>query len=200
MFARRLGPSLVAFLVSVCGFAGMATAQPGVRPRGITTGMTVGGASAGDSWSGGGRSPALSLHIDVPAAPEWDVRLAGGALRWTPTNVPQDDVSYAGRVSVAVAQVVALRRFAEPDPQVPVGLYAGAGFGRYFYRAEHGSFETPRTWGVHGVAGLEVRGRGLRRAVRAEIALQMMRGPGHPQVWAYTLSTLSASVGVARTF
>jgi hypothetical protein len=189
-----------AVVVFVLAGSGPAFGQPRVLvPSAVTVGATVGGGLNGNSWSGGGQGPVLSMHVDLPAADSLRVRFAVGATRWTPTNEPLEGGEPAGRVSFTHVTASALFNYIQPTLRFPVGIYWGAGVGTYRYRIEHGSFRSEAI-GLHGIGGIEYVDRDRHFAVRLETVVHMAGGPRHRQVWATSVPALSAAVGISRRF
>jgi hypothetical protein len=125
--------------------------------------------------------------------------LAAGATHWTPTNEPLEGGQRAGRVSLAHVTVTVLRNYIEPTVEYPVGMYWGVGVGGYHYHIQHGPFH-PSSRGIHAVGGIEYLDLGRRLAVRIEAEIHAAGGPGHRQVWADTVPTVGAAVGISRRF
>jgi len=170
------------------------------RADGPSAAVTAGINGAGNSWSGGGNGPVLSLHVEVPDAPTYRARLTVGAMRWTPNNEVLDGTAAAGRVSLTHLSVSAIRRYVEPTRRYPLGFYAGAGVGFYRYAIREGAFDNRNHWGLHGLAGAELARLDTGLAFRLEFQGHLTGGPGHRQIWAELIPALSASLGVSKKF
>ena len=81
-----------------------------------------------------------------------------------------------------------------------LAFYGGVGVGRYRFHAQHGTLRKPTTMGLHLIGGMERISPDSRRGYHVERGIGGVGGPGHGQVWAYTLPTLSAAAGVSWRF
>jgi hypothetical protein len=176
----------------------LASAQSDI-PENVTIGATVGAAADGNTWSGGGTGPWTTVHVDVPVRSA-RVRFSGGVTSWTPNNDPQDGGLAAGRVWLTHLAVTAVRTVIEPTVRYPLGAYYGLGVSGYRYDVQHGRLAHRHTGGLHGVGGLEYVLHDRRLVVRAETEIHFAGGPGHPQIWAYTLPMISGAIGISRRF
>ena len=195
--AAICGLLVTASVMSAGTVAAQARAPRAVGP---TAGVMAGINAAGSTWSGGGSGPALSLNVEVPAAPTYRARLTLGTTRWTPGNDPLEAGRAAGRVSLSHLTLSAIRRSFEPTSRYPIGLYAGAGVGFYRYGIKEGEFDDRNHWGLHGLAGVDFARPGSGLAFRLEFQVHATGGPGHPQVWAVLVPAVSACVGMSKRF
>lgn len=129
------------------------------------------------------------------------MRLTLGHSRWTPSNdVINPGAEPAGRMGLSRITATAVLPYMEPTNRYPFGIYTGVGIGVYRYHIQHGPASHRTARGLHGLGGLEYLMKDRRRSLRLEAEIHAVGGPGHDQVWAYTLFGLSASVGVSRRF
>jgi len=172
----------------------------GTIPDAVSAGVTFGVSQSGHSWSGGGPGPQLAGNVEVPLR-QGRLRVSLGHLRWTPSD---DALSpggeAAGRVGLSRITATAIVPYLRPSVRYPFGLYAGIGAGVYRYHIPHGSVSRRSTGGFHLLGGVEFLTKAQRRAVRIELEMDAVRGPGHDQVWAYTMFGGSASLGISRRF
>lgn len=161
----------------------------------ITAGVTVGIAGNGNSWSGGGPGPLVTAHVDLPINRQ-RLRFDCGTTTWSPGNEPLNDVR-AGRIWMSHVGATVLG-YSELGNELAV--YGGVGVGRYLFHAEHGTLSKPSTMGLHLLGGMERISEDSKRGYHVELGIGGVGGPGHGQVWAYTLPTLSASAGVSWRF
>ena len=177
-----------------------AGAQPTMSREGLTVGATAAIGSFGHSHSGGGIGPFVSAQVELPLVPSSRVRLAAGTRSWTPAVDGKTPREPAGRVRVIELAVTGIRRAFEPTHRHPIAMYGGLGAGVYRYRIARGPVSNSGTWGLHGVGGLEYVpfDRPYRAALEAQ--LHAFGGPGHAQVWAYSVHTVSLGVVISRRF
>ena len=175
--------------------AGAASAQTPLVS--LSAGGTIGAASNGNSWSGGGVGPLAAAHVDLMINSSRRVRLEAGTTAWKPTNEALDDIP-AGRVRMTHVGFLLLGNgsFGRGLPTA----YGGVGLGRYFFSADHGAIQRPDTTGVQFVGGLEFMRATSRRRCHIETRIGFVGGPGHNQVWAYTLPILSVAAGMDWRF
>ena len=96
--------------------------------------------------------------------------------------------------------MTAIVPYLEPSVRYPFGIYRGVGVGGYRYHIPHGPVSHRTARGLHALGGVEHLTEGQRRVLRIEFEIDAVGGPGHDQVWAYTMFRLSASVGISRRF
>ena len=166
----------------------------------VSLGVTLGVSQSGNQWSGGGSGPQLAGNVDIPLA-DARLRLTLGHTRWTPSNdVISPGAEPAGRMGLSRITATAVLPYIEPTSRYPFGIYVGVGIGVYRYHIQHGAASHRTARGLHGLGGLEYLTKDHRRSLRLEAEFHGVGGPGHDQVWAYTIYGLSASIGVSRRF
>ena len=180
--------------------AHLAAQGPRTIQDAVAVGVTLGVSQSGNEWSGGGSGPQLAGNVDIPVA-NGRLRLTLGHARWTPSNdVITRGAQPAGRMGLSRITATAVLPYIEPTSRYPFGIYVGVGIGVYRYHIQHGAASHRTARGLHGLGGLEYLTKDRRRSGRLEAELHAVGGPGHGQVWAYTIFGSSASVGVSRRF